>query len=103
MGGLRALENGVLMPSALLHENGKPNGGDHKDHGAPDGHLGENGGRGPGSKRCLRALPAERSSEIGTLALLQQNNADEYEAYDDVDGDEEINHEITFLRAATPS
>lgn len=97
---LRPAKNRVLMRSTLLHHDGKPDGGDHKDHGAPDCHFSENSCSGAGAKSCLRALAAEGAGKIGALALLQQNNADENHAYDDVNGNEEINHEITFLRAA---
>jgi hypothetical protein len=37
-------------------------------------------------------LAAERTSEVGRLALLQQDNADKKQANNDVDDDEKDNH-----------
>ena len=86
------------MGGVLLHQDGKPDGRDHKDHRAPYRHAGEDVGCRARSEGGLRALAAEGSSEIGAFALLKQNNADEHKAYDDVNYDEQINHGIAFLR-----
>lgn len=94
------------MRRSLLHHDGKPDGGDHKNYRAPDGEACEQVGCRAGAEGGLRTRATKGSGKIRTFSLLKQNNTYEHETYDDVNYDEQINHGIAFLRdrsAAPPS
>ena len=84
-------ENGVVTAGAGKHD-GEADGGDHEEDGRPGGELGEEVGRSAGSKGGLRSLAAEGCGEVGGLALLEQDDADEEERNDDVQDNEKDDH-----------
>ena len=73
-------------------QDGEADRGDHEEDGGPGGELGEEVGCSAGSEGGLRSLPAEGSGEVGGLALLKQNDADEEERDNDVQDYEKDNH-----------
>lgn len=85
------------MRSLFLHEDGKPDRGNHEDDGAPGGDTGEQVGGGARSEGCLGALAAEGSGEIGTLALLKKDDPDQEQTNKYVHYDKQINHSVAFL------
>ena len=91
LGGFDAREHGARAAGAL-DQNGEPDGGEHEDDSRPGGHLGQQVGRPAGSERGLRALTAKGAGEISALALLQQNNANQDEANDNVNGTDKPDH-----------
>jgi hypothetical protein len=84
-------EHGVIAAGAGQHD-GEADGGEHEEDGGPGSELGEEVGRAPGAEGGLRSLAAEGAGEIGGFALLDEDDADEEEADDDVEGDEEVDH-----------
>lgn len=77
-------------------QNRQRDGCNGEDDRTPRGHLGENIDGSAGAKGGLRALAAERASQIRALAGLQQDNPDQNETYDDVKNGKQINHWVTF-------
>jgi len=59
-------------------------GGEHEDNRRVGGEAGEEVGGAAGAEGSLRTGTAEGSSEVGRLALLKQDYADEEQADDDV-------------------
>ena len=71
--------------------------GAHEDDRRPGGELGEQVGGAARAKGGLRTLAAEGSGEVGALALLQKDHANQEEANDDVDDGEKDDHSSLFL------
>jgi len=69
---------------------------DREDDRSPRGHLGENIDGSAWTKGSLRALAAKRTSQVCTLARLQQDDPDQNETNDDVKNGKQINHWVTF-------
>ncbi len=74
------------------HEDGQADRGQHEDDGRPGGEAGEEIGGTAGAEGGLRTGAAEGTGEVGGLALLKQDYADEEEADDDVQDDEQDEH-----------
>jgi hypothetical protein len=91
LGAGRAGEDGVVAAVAR-EQDGQRDGEQHEQDGGPGGELGEQVGGAAGTEGGLRALTAEGTGEVGGLALLQKNDADQEEANDDVDEDKKVNH-----------
>ena len=67
---------------------------DHEDDCRPGGEPREDVGRGARAESGLGALTTEGTSEVSRAALLQQDDADQKEAHDDVQGDNEIQKDM---------
>ena len=93
--GWRPGEDGAADARAAQH-HGERDGYHHEEHRAPCGELGEQVGRAARAKGRLRALAAEGPGEIGGFALLQQNNADQKQADDDVNHYQKDEHGDIF-------
>lgn len=91
LGRFGAGEDGVLAARAGQHD-GQADRGEHEDDGGVGGELGEEVRGTAGTEGGLRTLSAEGSCEVGRLAGLEQHDADEEEANDNVNEDEEIDH-----------
>ena len=89
MGG--AGEDGVVSASAG-QQNGQADGGEHEDDRRVGGQLGEEVGCAARTEGGLRTLATEGSGEVGGLALLQEDDANEKETDDNVNDDEKNNH-----------
>jgi hypothetical protein len=94
-GRFGAIEHGVRATGALIEDN-QAEGSAHEDDGGPGGEPGKDVGRGAGSEGGLRALTAEGACEIGRAALLQQDDADQKEAHNDVEDDNENQNNLHF-------
>ena len=81
-----------MVTAGAGKHDGEADGGDHEEDGGPGGELGEEVGRSAGSKGGLRSLAAEGCGEVGGLALLEQDDADEEERNDDVQDNEKDDH-----------
>jgi hypothetical protein len=92
-GMLGAGEDGVVAAGAG-EQNGEANGGEHEDDGRVGGELGEEVGCAAGAEGCLRTLTAEGSGEVGGLALLEEDDADDEERDNDVEDNNEIEHRV---------
>ena len=75
-------------------EHGETDGSAHEDDRGPGGEPGEDVGRGARAESGLGALTTEGTSEVSRAALLQQDDADQKEAHDDVQGDNEIQKDM---------
>jgi hypothetical protein len=64
----------------------------HEDDCGPGGELGKEIGCSAWAEGRLRTLTAEGSGEVGGLALLEEDDADDEERDDDVQDDEKIDH-----------
>ena len=84
-------EDGVVSASAG-QQNGQADGGEHEDDRRVGGQLGEEVGCAARTECGLRTLATEGSGEIGGLALLQEDDANEKETDDNVNDDEKNNH-----------
>ncbi len=84
-------EDGVVAAGAG-EQDGEADGGEHEDDRGPGGELGEEIGCSARSEGGLRSLAAEGSGEVGGLALLEQDDADEEERDDNVQDYEKDNH-----------
>ncbi len=84
---------------AALHEDRESDRGHHECNRAPGGHLREYVACCARAKGGLRALTSECSGEIGALALLQEDDADQKDADENVnDGKEDNKHIETSVR-----
>ncbi len=90
------------MRSGMLADQDKQaDGRDHENDGRPGGELGEQVGRTAWTESGLRTLTAKGTGEISALTLLQEHDADQKQADDDMDHGDEVgkDHEIgSFLR-----
>ena len=87
LGGLAPGEDRVVGVGAG-QKNGEADGGEHETDRRVGGQFSEEVGCAAGAERGLRALAAERSGEVGGLALLQKDDADEEERDDDMEDDD---------------
>jgi hypothetical protein len=87
LGGLGAGEDGVVAAGAR-EKDGETDGGEHEDDRGVGGELGEEVGRAARAEGRLGALTAEGSGEVGGLALLEEDDANDEERDDDVKGNE---------------
>jgi hypothetical protein len=92
---LGAGQNGSVGVRAARSENREGDRGHHENNCGPGRRLGEHSGSGAGSKGGLAAHATEGSSDIATLAALQQHNDDEEGTDNDVDSGDQRNH-VTF-------
>jgi hypothetical protein len=88
----RRLAGGVLgagkdgaVAARAGEQNGEANGGEHEDDGRVGGEFGEEVRCATRAERCLRTLTAKGSGEIGRLALLEKDDADDEERDSDVE------------------
>ena len=93
--GLGAGQDRVTGAGAC-EQDGEAKRGEHEADGGVGGELGQQVGGSAGAECSLRALAAEGAGEIGGLALLEQDDADEEERDDDVDDDNEDDHRVSF-------
>jgi hypothetical protein len=91
LGGFGAGEDRVIGAGAR-EQDGEANGGEHEEDGRPGGELGEKIGCSARSEGGLRSLATEGSSEVGGLALLEQDDADEEERDENVQDNEKNDH-----------
>lgn len=89
-------EDGVIATGAR-EQDGKANRGEHEDDRRIGGELGEKVGCAARTEGGLRSLAAEGSREVGGLALLQEDYANEKETDDNVNDDEKNNHRSCLL------
>jgi hypothetical protein len=68
------------------------NGDQHEEDRTPCGELGEQVGGATRAECCLRTLSAECAGEVGGLALLQEYDADQEQADNNVNANEEDDH-----------
>ena len=94
--GLGAFKHRVRAARTLIEDN-QAEGSAHEDDCRPSGEPSEDVGCGAGSKCGLRALTAESASEICRAALLQQDDADQEQAHNDVEDDNENKKDLHFL------
>jgi hypothetical protein len=81
------------MASATTRDQDRQRDGrNREDDRTPRGHLGENIDGSAWAKGSLRALAAKRTSQICTLAGLQQDNPDKNKTKDNVKDGKQINH-----------
>src|SRR5260370_10467398 len=90
-GGLDAGEDGAVCAGAR-EQDGEADGAEHEDDGGVGGQLGEEVGCAARAEGCLRALTAEGSGEVGGLALLEEDDADEKERDDYVHDNDKNDH-----------
>ena len=83
-GVLGAGEDGMVAAGAG-EQNGEANRGEHEDDGRVSGELGEEVCCAAGAESCLRTLAAEGSGEVGGLALLEEDDADDEERDNNVE------------------
>ena len=90
LGGWRALYAGEdgAVGSGAREQDREADGAEHEDDGGVGGQLGEEVGCAARAEGGLRALAAEGSGEVGGLALLEEDDANNEERDDDVKGDE---------------
>ena len=86
-------------PVVRYVEDGQADGGEHEDDRRPGGEPGEHIGRGAGTEGGLRTLAAEGACQVGRAALLQEDDADEKEAHNDVQDDDEVEKNLHFPAA----
>jgi len=86
-----------VVATCARERNGEADRGEHENDRRIGGELGEEIGCATRAEGRLRTLAAEGASQVGTLALLQQNHADQEEANDDVDDGEKNDHAGLFL------
>ena len=79
-------------------KDGQADGGDHEDDCRPGGEPGEHIGCGARTEGGLRALAAKCACQVGRTALLEEDDADEKEAHNDVNDDNEIEKNLHFSR-----
>ena len=79
-------------PPARESRIGEADGGEHEEDGRVGGELGEEVGCATGPEGRLRALAAEGTGEVGGLALLEEDDADDEERDDNVQDDEKNDH-----------
>src|ERR1700722_15713063 len=94
-GVLCAGEDGVVAAGAG-EQNGEANRGEHEDDGRVGGELGEEVGCAAWAEGCLRTLAAEGSCEVGGLALLEEDDADDEERDNDVEDNDYIEHRVAL-------
>lgn len=85
-----------MLAVAAREQDRERDGDDHEEYGAPGGEFGEEVGGAARAKRGLRALSTECASKVCGLALLQQNDADEEQADDNMNANEEDDHRECF-------
>ena len=90
-----AIEHGATA-GVFADQDKEGDGGHHKEDGSPGGKAGEHVGGAARTEGGLRSLATEGASEIGALALLQQDNRDEKERDDDVNDGQEDDHATAF-------
>jgi len=96
LGGLLASgEDGVFAVGAC-EQNGERDGDYHEEYRAPGGELGKKIGGATRAECRLRTLAAECTGEVGGLALLQENDADQEQTDDDVNDNKEDDHRDCF-------
>ena len=81
-----------VVAAGAGEQDGEADGGNHEEDGRPGGEFGEEVGCSTGSEGGLRSLAAEGCGEVGGLALLKQNDADEEERDNDVQDYEKDDH-----------
>jgi hypothetical protein len=86
-GGLGAGEDGTVGGGAR-EQDGEADGAEHEDDGGVGGQLGKEVGCATGAEGRLGALTAEGTGEVGGLALLEEDDADDEERNDDVKSNE---------------
>jgi len=84
-----------VIAAGAGHHDGKRDGREHEDDGRPGGEASEEVGGAARTEGGLRTLAAEGSSEVGGLALLEQDHTDEEEADDNVQDYEKNEHGLT--------
>jgi hypothetical protein len=84
-------EYGVVSASAGQQDR-QADGGEHEDDRRVRGQLGEEVGCATWTECSLRTLATEGSGEVGGLALLEKNDANEKETNGNVNDDEKNNH-----------
>ena len=81
-----------MIGAGTGEQDGEADGSEHEEDRRPGGELGEEVGCSAGSEGGLRSLAAEGCGEVGGLALLEQDDADEEERDNDVQDYEKDNH-----------
>jgi hypothetical protein len=89
-------EDGVVATGAR-EQDGEADGGQHEDDGRVGGELGEEIGCAARAEGGLGSLATEGAGEVGGLALLQEDYANEKETDDNVNDDEKNNHRSCLL------
>jgi hypothetical protein len=84
-----------VVGAGAREEDSEADGTEHEDDGGVGGQLGEKVGCAARAERCLRALTAEGSGEVGRFALLEEDDADDKERDDDVKSDEKTDQHNT--------
>jgi len=85
-----------VVAAGAREQDGERDRKKHEDDGRVGGQLGEQIGRAAWAEGGLRSLAAEGSGEIGRLALLEQDDADEEERDDNVQDNEKDDHRDSF-------
>jgi hypothetical protein len=94
-GGFGAGEDGTVGGGAR-EQDGEADGAEHEDDGRVGSQLGEEVSRAAGAEGCLRTLTAEGTGEVGGLALLEENDADDEERNDNVESDEKTDQHSAY-------
>jgi hypothetical protein len=91
---MRCLDPGKhrTRSAASLNQNRQTNGSKHEEDRRPGCHFGQQVGCSPWTERGLGPLAAKRAGEIGTLALLEQNNTNQDDANNHVNRTDKPDH-----------
>ena len=87
-------ENRVIGGAGAREHDGEADGSEHKDNRRIAGQLGEQIGGSAGTKGCLGALATKGTGEVSRLARLQEHDANEKEADNDVAYNEEVEQKV---------
>ena len=93
-------EHRTIRGIARQH-NRQPDRQKHENNCGPRRQTGQQVRRAPRAKRRLRTLSAESSSQIRRFALLQKNDANQKQAYDNVKRYQNVNHRESCLLPAS--
>jgi hypothetical protein len=83
-----------VVTAGAREQDGEADGAEHEDDCGVSCQPGEKIGCATRAKGSLRTLAAEGSGEVGGLALLEEDDADEKERDDDVKDNEKNDHEM---------
>jgi hypothetical protein len=84
----------VISGVGAREHDGQADGGEHENYRRIAGQLGEQVGGSAGTESCLRSLATKGTGEVSRLARLQEHDANEEEADDDVAYDEEVEQKV---------
>ena len=91
-GGVGGAGEDRVVAAGAREQDGEADGGEHEADSGVGGEFGEQVRGAARTECCLRSLAAEGTGEIGRLALLEQDDADEEERDDNVQDNEKNDH-----------